>query len=383
VTSTARQVGSITLVFGLIAALAVGSGPINGDAAVYAHQASEGDFSQRWVHLGWVGLLYLVSLTGLDPGLAADMLTVGAAMACVAIAGHLASREERGSPAMASVLVGGAILPVASWGEVDLPWVALVGLTVALEAPFVTGLAMAAAVTLSPAALLALPWVVGRKAPDWAAVLGAMVAVAVLTVVSGGEWWSGDRGVLTGAALDPIGWLRRWSAVLTMTLVLALPAGKSSWTLLLLAPLVLAPADTAVWALGVLAIGSLTTFHVHWRAARWSAVVAFALVGVAGWSGQWSRVDQDRLFVEDVVGRFSDRLPVEAQWTMGVRLSLASTGDPYGLMWRIPNGWVRDQRERWCQNRKPTESLVVTHVQDGWRWRVKTGDPEGDLPECP
>ncbi|MEZ4239822.1 MAG: hypothetical protein R3F59_27430 [Myxococcota bacterium] len=46
---------------------------------------------------------------------------------------------------------------------------------------------------------------------------------------------------------------------------------------------------------------------------------------------------------------------------------MARTGDPYGLRWRPPVGFLRDQRAAWCAE-PPLRVAVLPPEGDGVRW---------------
>lgn len=382
-TSEARLVGLLAFALFGIAWIAVGSGPINGDAAVYAHQATNLDFSQRWTHLGWVLLLSVSHLGPIPAGVVADLWVVASAVGCVVVAARLAREREDGAVVMAATVAGLVVLPVASWGEVDLVWVVLVALSAMVSSSIGSASAMAAAVSVSPTALLALPWLVFRRDTNTAPLWGAGLAVFAISAWSAGAWWTGDRGVLMAGSSEPFAALRRWAPLLVLPWVASWPRGGQSLRALLLLPLLLAPVDTASWAMmGVAAAAAATGVGGRNKYTRIGALAIFALVALHGWSTRWDRVVRDREFVGEVAKSLGDATALIAPWTMGVRISIAVTGDPYDMLWRIPIGWVRFQRESWCADRDFTNVLRVTSIDDRWQFTSEPLDPARHMRDC-
>ena len=96
--------------------------------------------------------------------------------------------------------------------EVDLLWWALICVVAATESSWGVALAKGAAVSVSPVSLLALPWLADRRrAQLHTLLLGAVGAVALLTLISGGGWWFGERGVWTASVADPRRTLLQWA----------------------------------------------------------------------------------------------------------------------------------------------------------------------------
>lgn len=342
----------------LVAGLALGgSGTLGGDPVVYAAQARAGDLWSRPVHLG-----YLALANALAP-LAGDALLrwLDAVSALAAAAVVLAVGRTTASALVAAAVV----LPHAPFAEVDLVWVALLAWVPAVR-PAVGAALVALAVAVSPVALLALPWLLATTR-DARPLAGAAVAVLALTLVSGGDWWIGDRGVLTGAALAPGRVAERWAWALPW---LGLPLYRGpAGPLLSTLPLWLAPPDvpTALVPGLALASGVRRASMLAWAQA---AVGAFALASTTA-----SVRAEDRL-LREVAAELGPRDGVVARWSDGVRISAFATGDPYALIWRPADRPVRDQAERWCAD-PPDRVAVVTsggaRWEDGSAWSRRFG----------
>src|SRR5690606_38627424 len=100
---------------------------------------------------------------------------------------------------LAGAATGVALLGIAPFAEVDpVLWSLLAVATVA--GPAGAAALVAGAVAVSPAALVALPWLVVTRRADArvvaAALAGAVLAVLALSLASSGAWWVGERGVL-------------------------------------------------------------------------------------------------------------------------------------------------------------------------------------------
>jgi len=192
-----------------MALVQIGAGPINGDAAVYQHQAVEGILDERTIHAGYVALA--AGLAKVAPvGLALDVLGCLCLGLLAWATGRLA--ERAGGDGRAATLAAGAfLLAWAPFAEVDLPWGA--ALTAGLVAPaWAAGGLIALAVAVSPLAMVSLPWVVFERRGWKAAALGLALWAPVL-MWCWGDWWSGPRGVLVAQSQDTVGrvllqWIR-------------------------------------------------------------------------------------------------------------------------------------------------------------------------------
>ncbi len=340
----------LPVVFVALAGLVAGGvGYWNGDAAVYAHQAAECDLHQRWTHLGWVAVGAVLSpMVGTGLPAALDAVVTVAAASAVALVG-------RAQGVMAGVCAAAVVLPVCAIAEVDVPWAA--ALLGAAMAPRVMAVVLAGvACSLSPVALLGMPWVALHRRDGWVAA-GGLLAVLSLTLLSGGDWWTGDRGVWSSAHMNPVRTLEVW--------------GRWPWWLVLagvrfrrdhlaLAPLLLAPADVHAWVFA----GWALCLDLDTRAPRaWGALVL--AVGLVGLGDTRHRVRQSAARVEAAAQLLGPADGLVAPWTLGVRVSLAATGTPYALLWRPPSGFVRDQAERWCDAR-PARVLFLSAERLSW-----------------
>lgn len=363
------------MLMGLIGA---GGGFANGDAAAYAAQILRGDLADRVTHVGYLGMGWLLSqLVGAQAlPWVLDLLTALCATLSVAAVARI-SRLRGGHPTAAAAALAVALLPLCSWAEVDVVWLAALLWAVALRSRVTAALLVAFAICISPTALLGLPWVAGvrgsdaagrhgwerpwRYAATWHEVawLAGVVAftVGALTVGSGGAWWIGERGVLavSGIQLDrslgelvehallpgvlvgaSIGWLRSrrgLGALLTLPLLLA-PADVPSWILLSAALALSVGAAPAIGGLGrLLVIGGLG---------------AQALLSLGSWDLQRVQARQQMAITRDVLDAMGSEDGLIAPWGWGVRASVMATGDEYALSWRPPGDLVRDQAARWC-----------------------------------
>jgi len=333
----------------------VGRGWQNGDAAAYCAQAWSGDLTDRWTHVGYVFGAWLLSPLGPGLPLALDMVGVAAAVVAAAAAARLA-----GNRPVAAVAAVAALLPIAPFLEVDPVWIALV----VASAAGMPG-AMALAVAVSPTALLALPWVGGtRGRGPWGE---AVVAIAVLTVVSSGAWWMGERGVLVAPPPRPVRML--WACLAGVSwplLIAALARRRDARSLVLLAPLVLAPPDVPVWALAGVACGVVLGRAPAHAAVPWLVAVALVLGGARA-VHRAGVVAAEHAVVTQVVASWRVGDGMEAPFTWGARVSVAATGHPYGLPWHPPGGWLRDQRRQWCVS-PPTRVVHLPPASAGVRW---------------
>jgi hypothetical protein len=314
------------------ALLALGTGPIDGDAAAYG----VGAWNERWTHAAYVAALRVVDGDVLS-WLACWLAAIGAA---------------RTGGRLAAAGTAAVLLPWAPFAEVEPLWIA--AMVWAATGPWWLA---ALGVALSPTALLATPWA-GRRA-----VLAGMAAVAVLTVVSGGAWFTGPRGV-GEAVLLPGRTLAEWGKWLPWAL---LPLARGRWWLL--APLVLAPPDVPAWLLvGIawtMALGQQPSERPWVPASRrhdLACVLVSAQLLVGGWQ-LWRRVERVRAedaVVDAIVALGPDGLV--APWTWGARVAVRAAGDPYGIRWHPPGRWLRGQRTAWCAD--PPQVVVRIEAPD-------------------
>ncbi len=305
----------------VVGSFAVGLGPVNGDAAVYANQAARGDLLERPTHALWVAIAWLVG----DPR-ALDVVNLGAGVALVAA---VASRSG-----WAGMALAGLAWPFAPFAEVDVPWLAALAWARRVDVR-PAALLTALAVALSPSALLAVPWLAdARRDRAW---LGAVAGLAGVFALGGIEVWSGHRGLWTAATWTP------GAAAASMAWTL----GPALWVLrrsdAIALPLLLGPADAP---LGLLLVARPRPIS-PWLAFACLAWGGARLVGAA------ERVQREAQYVSVAAARLGPRDALVAPWSWGVRVSLASTGDAYALRWRPPRGFVRDQAEPWCKAPAP------------------------------
>jgi hypothetical protein len=105
-----------------------------------------------------------------------------------------------------------AMLPVVSWAEVDLLWMALLVAAVFADHAWVSSICWLMAISVSPVAILAGPILVGLRDEGWRYYLVlTVVSVALLSLIGGLDWWIGDRGVLTAQGVNPLRTLGEWS----------------------------------------------------------------------------------------------------------------------------------------------------------------------------
>lgn len=373
--------------WGLVAVLAVvgaalawsGSGFVNGDAAAYLAQALDGDLGQRHIHVGY--LLLARELVGRvsDPALALDRLGAVAGV-LVVLGAAVGVRSGAGRPGVAALGAAAVMVPLVAHAEVDPLWIAAVVWARALPGP-AAGLVFALGVTVSPVALLAAPWAAWGDAQRgrWIAV-GAVVALFGLTAWSEGLWWVGDRGVLTAPAPRPLRVLQDWGTVLPWALLpLALVSDqRDEGELLTWVPMLLAPPDVPGWAVPAMSLVL--------RAARGAPlvpeVVPVVLVGIQLAIGGFGARERAATVVgEDRIAReLGQQLTAQdgliAPFTWGARVSVLATGDPYGRVWRPPEGFLRSQADSWC-GRAFTRVAVLPPVDGSVRW-LDPSDPAVD-----
>ncbi len=365
---------AVVVAFG---ALGAGTGFSNGDAAVYAFQASRGDFSERLVHVGYLAAAWLVAqVAGAHLALALDVVMALCAGGVVALTAHLASRLK-GAPSLAAWGAASVVLPLASFAEVDLPWVLCAVGAAAVPSRVAAAGLVAAAIAVSPTAALSVGWVVVVRAmiaaeqagnrdafPHHARAearvigVGALVAVAALTIGTEGAWWTGDRGVLSGPHLAPDRTLHAWlTGAANAGLVLAAGIGalrshRGGRMLLAAAPLLLAPPDVPAWVpcgLSVVLVASYAPSMAGLgRALAWAGVAAAVVLSIGRWDATRVRIQGEERMIQSVVDALGPDDLVVAPWSLGVRTSLAAVDDPYALAWRTPGAPVRDQAARTC-----------------------------------
>ncbi len=284
----------------------VGAGPMNGDQAVYLDQAARFALTERWTHVGYV----LIHLGWSDP-LGSDVLTAVAGASAVAL---IASRWG----ILAGVVALGAVLPWLPFGEVDLPWWCATVLAVLSPAGWGAVL-LGLAAAISPTALAALPWVAVRFDARW---LGGLAAVGLLTVLSGGAWWVGNRGVLASSwSLDPVG-----TALPGILAALTLGRRPRWAALLALAPILAAPSDLPAGLIGVLAVCAGRERIAVPQSLR---VVAWAVSwgwGANGLLATHHRVREETRIIQELASTLDPRDELVGPWSWRVRVSLAATG---------------------------------------------------------
>lgn len=338
----------------LLAATGTGLGFRNGDAAAYVAQAWAGAVEERLIHVGYLAIAVLIApVVGEALPMTLDFVSVLAAGTVVAAMGAMAAR--RGESALLVALATGAVVvPEASFAEVDLPWVALLVGAAWVRSTVACAALVVWAVAVSPVAVLALPWIALERRRDPVAIaVGGGVAVLGLSLLTGGEWWSGDRGVLT-VSLAPgrsaEAWLAHAAPVVPLMLVVAAVGDRlRRVTMAVTLPLVLAPPDIPAWLpLHVAVAAGIGARPTRWA---WAAALVAVVLGTGAWSLQARRVrDEDRV-IRATVAAMSSEHALIAPWSWGVRASVIATGDPYALPWRTPGTPVRDQGARFCNER--------------------------------
>jgi len=319
----------------------VGQGYYNGDIAAYCAQAWSGDLHDRVVHVGYTTLAWALGvISGRALPWSLDVVNVLCAGLGAAAATRLADRTgDRAAVGLAAVAL---LLPWAPFAEVDVPWIALV-LAAAAGLPG----AAAAAVAISPTALLALPWVAMRRGGPGPLIEGAL-AVAALTALSGGGWWWGDRGVLQPRPLLIGRNLGSWLATVPWLVVLTGSLRPLPRSLGGLAPLLLAPADVPAAPLVSIAAVAAALDHRARddlaRTARVGALVWLVVGGVVATERRAERVAEEHVTILRVLRRLAPGDGLVAPFTWGARAAVIATGDPYGLPWHPPGRFLRDQR---------------------------------------
>jgi hypothetical protein len=189
----------------------------------------------------------------------------------------------------------------------------------------------------------------------------ALAAVLVLAMASGGDWLVGERGVLNAPPPRPMRTAQAmavgapWLAVLV-----ALRGCPRPLALLALLPLLLAPPDVPVVLILAAELGlrcaeqpgeGRPVWPAMARAPMWligTLAGGQLLLGVWAQRIEGARVAHEARVVSAVASQLTQEDAVLAPWTWGVRISIATTGDPYGLRWRSSGVLLPRQRAVWC-----------------------------------
>lgn len=284
---------------------------MNGDQAVYLDQAARFAISERWTHA-----LYVALHIGWGSPWRSDLLTLACAGVATAwITSHYG--KDRG------VVLAVALSPWMAFGEVDVPWFLGVVLASSAREPL-AALAVALAVGVSPTALVALPWLLVARRDR--AVFGGVAMVVLLTVLSGGDWWVGRRGVLTSdytraplAQLGP-----------GLLAALALARTPSRAEALALLPVLLAPSDVPAGLVLVLAVVRGRRIPLGSRA----SVVGrsgLLVLGVVGLLGTRARIAREMDGLRAASARLDPTDEIHGSWSDRVRTSLWVTGRQEGF----------------------------------------------------
>lgn len=333
---------AVALVVGAVILLVAPVVPVNGDAVVYAHQADTGALAERWTHAGYVMLLMM--FRGLMGPVGGDVLTAVCAGWATAVVG-------RAHGSAAAAMVGGALLSLAPFAEVDAVWFALLAAGAHARSEVRGGALLAASIAVSPTALVALPWGVwARPGRRWR---GMPWAVLALTVISAGGWWLARRGVLTGgwtpAPLAHLPWLVAGA-------VLAAPgwfSGEGAATHRAALPWVglalLAPADVPSELVGLLALSPFVAIRSR-RAVAAGAALALT-VGIARAFVMSNQTLRESDSIRAVAEELEEHDGLVGAWSWVVRVSAARTGDPEGVPWLTSGGAHSDG---FCERVPPT-----------------------------
>ncbi len=329
----------------LLALPLVGAGPVNGDAAVYLYQAREGIFDERTIHIGYIALAALLRpLAGSALGAVMDGISC-LALAGLALAAGLLARRQGGRGLVALLVTAACALPVAPFAEVDLLWAALLALAAALPQRWAAALLVAGALSVSPVALLGLPWVAWTRRDPWGPGAG-LLAWLPLLAWCGSDWWLGPRGVLTAVAV-PSSWMRlctAWGAALLLPgiagLVLVglqgLDRARALGAALAMVPffLLVRNADVHAWLLGVLWLGlAAGQGALRWPVGRLLLWLPLVLQLGFSWRSaalERNRIRQDEALAARLAQRADGEKVVSHSWTWGVRYGLQRGGRPYG-----------------------------------------------------
>ncbi|MEN0063262.1 MAG: hypothetical protein AAGA48_14000 [Myxococcota bacterium] len=333
---------SACIVVGLGAPL-LGSGFLNGDIAAYCAQGWTADLADRTVHLGYTALATLLApLAGHTLPIWLDLVNLVAAVVLITAA----TRLHQGDRRTLGLAAAAVVLPWAPFAEVDVPWMALV----MASAAGVPGCA-ALAVAVSPTALLALPWVASERRA-LAPLAEGVMAVGLLTVISGGSWWTGPRGVLEPRSFLIGRNFGTWVATIPWLVVLTGRWHRVGRPLLFALPLLFAPADVPAGVL--VAIATTTTALIEPSLTPLGRV---ARVGAVSWLLVWAffetqtraeRIRTEQAQIMAVLRAFEPGDGLVAPFTWGARAAVLATGDPYGLPWHPEGRFLRDQATPWA-----------------------------------
>ncbi len=330
-----------------------GSGFLNGDAAVYWNQAVSGDILQRTTHIGYISIAWIAANIRPDFPESMDLLSV--------CAGALAVwRIGRGAPSWIGVAAAALVIPTAAFAEVDPIWTALVVLAATTVTAWRSAW-LAAAVCVSPTALLTVPWLCHR-ARSVRPVLVALVTIVALIGLSRGDWLWGPRGMLDLPAWRVGRTLTEWVASLWWVAIAVGVAWRANprvadprlWgAVLALTPLMLAPPDvpSAVFV-GLAVLMTLTVLFEsevppkRTRGTWWlnGCALVMLLAGVFSLGQRAGEVRVENQWLEEQAQRLSPDVRMVAPWSLGVRVSLLRTGEPYGICWRNPDRVLAAQR---------------------------------------
>jgi hypothetical protein len=334
----------------LLGTLGAMAGPLNGDFPAYLAQARAGELGVRATHVAFVAALTPVAWL--------PSAAFGYAAAAALAAGAWAHDRDPLRRALWLLVV----TPIAPYAEVDPLWVAL------LLGTRGSAVGVAAAVAVSPAALLAL-----GAARTWAAWAAAAATVLALTLATGGDWWWGDRGVLTAPAWLPGRVLAGWAVGLPWLLLPVVRWDRAlALDLVATTPLLLLPPDVPGWLVPAIRLG---------RAVDPSApglVRQLALQGlvVVAWTGSAAaRIAAENDTISAVAAALGPEDGVEAPFSWGSRLGVAAAGAPYGVRWHPPGRFLGAQRDAWCA--APPPRVWVLPPDPGGAIRVR-GDAARD-----
>lgn len=358
--------------------MGMGGGFFGGDVPVYIHQANSGDLSQRVIHIGYIMLIQcLLPLFGEKVHMVLDALNLIAGLGIVCLVYRWGT--QRGySKILSAGFVGIALIPFLSWAEVDLLWIGAVTLAIVIRNRVGSALIFSLGMTLSPVALLTLPFVLlerralGDSKTPWIHCGSVVVVWGVLSLIGGGDWWIGDRGVLSMHSLSPGLVLQHWiedglSYGLAPWVIAGTVMGRDYRWLVLL-PLCLAPPD----------VPTGLCLAIAWSGGFSDAVNRSRSIPVLRWifplcvflqltyqGGRWKetrdRLVQERTEINHVAAQIPENALLLAPWRLGVQVSLVKTGDPYQGRWRSQQKPVRDQQDRSCDLNASSVWWIPTH----------------------
>ena len=348
--------------------MGVGAGFVNGDAVVYAHQAMTGDLASRITHIGYILPVHVLAwIAGANTPILMDLLSALAAGFAFICAAKI-SMKVGGDPKAVAGLTFVGVLPLACSAEVDIIW-----FTLLLYATVTTRRRAIVfscwAVAVSPMAIAALPWAMVIRSAVHARRsrlsafdigFGALLGVSVLSVLSSGDWWFGQRGVLV--ATDVFEYkevVHRWTHGVGLTYVAICAVclvnykrvlAPSLWISVVLSLTMLAsPPDTAGYIPLLVSLALLAGFSRHsMRFLTAGLIIISMLLAVGEWSRRVARVEAEDALVRHVAQRLADEDGLVATWSWGVRVSWYREGSPYGAWWRVP-GAALPQQLLWCQ----------------------------------